>query len=406
MLMRLQGFLFALTMGFILTYASFPVEALNSRGAIRIFGNGDFTPANGIVGGSGTQNDPYIIEGWIIEGAHELPGIWLGNTDAYVVIRNCVVKFSYDAGIKLENVKNVLIENVTLSANHYNVHVYGSRNVKISHCMLVNTREDVVYIWGSSDITLADSRIENGRYHSLYMKDVENALIAKCVISNSLYGVYAESSTNITISSCTIRDNLGDGVNFYSVLNSTISKCKIYSNEDHGVYLDVSSRIRVEGCEIINSSLGIWLNPAFECKIIQNVFSNINLNAQDDGERNLWEMNQWSDYKGVDLNGDGYGDMPYRILGRANATDNKPVFSETPQPTPTPQTSPSPRPPHSPTPPQTPQPTPSPSYSPTPSPYTPEAQGSFPIQLIVAVIAIALILLATALLRYKRRVKT
>ena len=32
---------------------------------IHISSNADFTVDNGVVGGSGTLNDPYIIEGWI-----------------------------------------------------------------------------------------------------------------------------------------------------------------------------------------------------------------------------------------------------------------------------------------------------------------------------------------------------
>jgi hypothetical protein len=34
------------------------------RSVIRIDGNDDFTEANGVVSGTGTEEDPYIISGW------------------------------------------------------------------------------------------------------------------------------------------------------------------------------------------------------------------------------------------------------------------------------------------------------------------------------------------------------
>ncbi|MEM2394047.1 MAG: right-handed parallel beta-helix repeat-containing protein [Candidatus Bathyarchaeia archaeon] len=386
----------------IYAFIPIPVEALNTRERIRITSNEEFTPANGVIGGSGTQEDPYVIEGWAVAGG-DLPAIWLENTDAYVVIRNCVVGVSHDAGLKLEKVFNVVIENLSVNpANYVNVYIFGSENIRMSGCNLVNTREDAVCIYESKNIIIEGCRIGDGRYYSLYMNHVENVVVDGCDVFGSLYGVYAEASSGITIRNCAIHDNLGDGVKFYSVQNSTISKCKLNANEDHGIFLDVSDRITVEGCEITNSSLGIWLNPAFDCRIVQNFFSNVHQNAQDDGERNLWEKNKWSDYKGADLNGDEYGDTPYRIIGAANSTDNKPFVGKTPQPTPTPQ--PSPRPTPSQTPFQTPPPTPSLTPYPSPS-YPPETQGGFPTQLTIVAVAIAVAFAVAVILHFKRGVK-
>jgi len=38
-------------------------EALVTHDPILIDGNASFTPANGVISGSGTENHPYIIEG-------------------------------------------------------------------------------------------------------------------------------------------------------------------------------------------------------------------------------------------------------------------------------------------------------------------------------------------------------
>ena len=41
-------------------------EALSAHAPICIEGDEDFTSANGVTSGVGTAEDPYVIEGWII----------------------------------------------------------------------------------------------------------------------------------------------------------------------------------------------------------------------------------------------------------------------------------------------------------------------------------------------------
>jgi len=66
-----------------------PVYAgLTSHNPIYIIGNAGFTPANGVVRGSGTENNPYIIENWDIS-TENTDGIHIRNTTAHFVIRNC-----------------------------------------------------------------------------------------------------------------------------------------------------------------------------------------------------------------------------------------------------------------------------------------------------------------------------
>src|SRR2546427_10904970 len=86
---------------------------------ILIDGNGGFTTANGITGGSGTAADPYVIEGWDISQAPQY-GIRIQGTSAHFDIRNVYVhdgapsSFVGDSevfgGISLDGAPNGVVE--------------------------------------------------------------------------------------------------------------------------------------------------------------------------------------------------------------------------------------------------------------------------------------------------------
>ena len=83
---------------------------------ILINGNSRFTKANGVVGGNGTKDHPYIIENWSINENIIDNGIWIKNTNRYFTIRNCNIynrtSYNYKTyGIHLKNVKSGTIEN-------------------------------------------------------------------------------------------------------------------------------------------------------------------------------------------------------------------------------------------------------------------------------------------------------
>ena len=71
-------------------YGMTSIPKLGAHDPICIDGDLEFTLANGVIGGSGTENDHYIIEDWDIN-ASTANGIYIGNTTAYFTIRDCHV---------------------------------------------------------------------------------------------------------------------------------------------------------------------------------------------------------------------------------------------------------------------------------------------------------------------------
>lgn len=99
--------------------------SLTPHDPIDINYEGDFTEANGVVnpGAAGTVEDPYVIEGWIID-ASDAVGIDVTYTDSHFVIRNCVIEDgaedNYYDGISIHYLKEGfgIVENNRLINNN------------------------------------------------------------------------------------------------------------------------------------------------------------------------------------------------------------------------------------------------------------------------------------------------
>jgi peptide/nickel transport system substrate-binding protein len=243
---------------------SFVLGALNQHVPIYINGNGDFTIANGVNGGgSGTASDPYIIENWDIS-AENANGIWILNTTAYFVIRNCYVhdgSGNFNDGIMLDYVKNGVVENTFVENCRYGIGLWDySSNIFISN-NLVNNNILGVYLGYSDNCFVENNIVKNNSYlGGIYLNySINNLIKNNTVENNSSYGIYFDSSEN---------DNL------------TNNTCR---NNDYGIYVyrDISgnNRIRMIGNTIQNnSSEGIYFESYIcddaEVRIIGNTIDN------------------------------------------------------------------------------------------------------------------------------------
>ena len=89
-----------------------------SHSPIYIEHNGDFTEENGVIGGNGTIQNPYIIAGWDIDSLGEyVDGIKIAGTTKYFIITNCSIHTSNTNGIFLYGSSNGTIENCIITNN-------------------------------------------------------------------------------------------------------------------------------------------------------------------------------------------------------------------------------------------------------------------------------------------------
>jgi len=201
--------------------------------------------------GDGTEENPYIIEGYDIDASGKDCGIYIGNTTVYFVIKNCAI---YNAGkynIYFYNVINGAVRNCNAHNSLYGVCLKQSSNNNISSNHLYSIHADADGSHGYP-IVLVDRSNEN--------------VMSLNEINDSTYGIYLGESNRNIISTNTIHNNhnpnLGNGRAIYVYYNSNnnIVKSNIIYHNDGGIAIGYgSARNIVDSNEIYSNGEGILL---------------------------------------------------------------------------------------------------------------------------------------------------
>jgi len=228
--------------------------------------------------------DSNTISGNTIKGAY-INVIGDSNTISVNTITN------NDYGIYLTGT----CDNIISNNSFFNSGLFISDDIVWNNIVTNNTVNDkpLVYVEDESDLMLD---IDAGQ---IILVNCTNITIKNQEIFNTTVGIQIWGSN-----SCVISDNTLMG-NYYGIFlcgwNSTINDNTI-TNNDYGIWLEK----------------GLDNNTIYHSNLINNEQNAYDVN------RNIWynaelhEGNYWSDYTGIDGNGDGIGDTPYNISGGNN----------------------------------------------------------------------------------------
>jgi len=271
---------------------------------------------------------------------------------------------------------------LTLSVSNYNL-IYENQITQVEDEAISLTGSDFNYIFknivsdckagvwllGSNNNSIFQNNIKNNRF-GVELSFSQSGNILPISYNNSIF--------ENTISSCT------QGIRLVSADENKVFRNNISNCSQYGVYI-----LFADGNMFYNNNF-LNNNQVFEQHSWFTGYEHI----EHFSENNTWNTrlftggNYWSDYVGVDSNGDGFGDHPHLIF--ENMTDYYPLMSAititySPLPDfPTPPT------PLSPTPTDSPIPTPTPTIEPTASPEPESTEVEFPIFMVASIIIIVL----------------
>ncbi len=343
-----------------------PTVGSSTRDPILIDGDAGFTSANGVVGGSGTSLDPFVIEGWEIH-AGPRNGIEIRNTaDAFLIRAVSVRDADYDRlGVYLKNVTGARLDNSSISSNNWaGVVIERSRSVIVetsyfsrnsgAGLLLAETVDVVVrdnvfsgntggglglgqsdrvsvinnvfdrnylggVIWAGStglsgsgrDTTIyADRFTANGGDIDLVEPSNATVTLNKVDGTNGPggSGVFFRRAHDVSIVANNVSMHAGGGLTFWDSSDVTVRQNTIRDNNAWGVYLFSSTAFLVHDNDLVTNWQQVRL---------------------DESSGLTWNRsyplggNHWSDYTGPDACGgaaqdvctgsDGFGDTPYAV---------------------------------------------------------------------------------------------
>lgn len=278
-----------------------------TRGPIVILSNDDFTPENGVVSGSGTPEDPYIIAGWEILLQGEPYGIRVENVDKYFVVRGCLVRGAMDPdgaaiyvnlsshgtiednivrdsenGIIIANSTDLVLRDNYLEVKRLGLRVTGLERAHFDHEIAdtntVNGRP-VRYYFGLEGEEIND--IEAGHITVAFSRDV---VLSGVKVYNG-DGIYIAFSQNVTVQGADLFLNPTVAITVYHsedvlvrdcerIANSKLAGVKVFLSEGvevensgllvngHGVSVDASNAVTVSGNFFYKNGIGIWVSGA------------------------------------------------------------------------------------------------------------------------------------------------
>lgn len=264
----------------ILTLSFGMVLAAGIHDPIKILGNADFTIENGVISGSGTQEDPYIIAGWEIDVPHGEPyGVKIENVSAHFVLRGLIVQGALardGAAVRLGFVSNATVERCTIANSANGFEIVSSTDLIL--------RENVLSIFGAGLLIAGESADEYrhdidesnllNTYPIRYLSG-RNGETVSGVRSNNLY---VAASRNMTIAENEIVD--GDGIQLAFVEGSHVVDNQVYRSKpvgtEYGIKLYRSDHNVIENNVLNNNRLaGLYLWYSADNQIVTNqIFSN------------------------------------------------------------------------------------------------------------------------------------
>ncbi|OLD15022.1 MAG: hypothetical protein AUI97_00030 [Crenarchaeota archaeon 13_1_40CM_3_52_17] len=220
---------------------------LTSHHGIAIHSDKEFILANGVVSGSGTQADPYVIASWDIDvSADPVPvilssgtlnaGIFIANTTAYVIVRNVQVHSSIpgwwmNVGIVLWNTTNVVVESSRVWNGNNGVVLVATSRSTIVQNEFFNQVEPVAIVGGfplasskASGNIIAQNTIHGGRAVGIEVFDASDNVITDNSIWNmSAWAAFFQWGANGNIFSGNHISSSAVGIEaVFSSINNTI----------------------------------------------------------------------------------------------------------------------------------------------------------------------------------------
>ncbi len=242
----------------------------------------------------------------------------VANEAENLELREIEVK-DVQVGIHIQRSKHVrMLENRIIgNQSHYaekgnGIAVFKSEDIAIEQNTIEQV-QDGIYVEEVKQIDVQRNKVTNSRYgtHFMYSSGVE---VLFNTYSHNVTGLMVMMTTDLEIAKNTVSSH--NDFNSYGLLMYDTQQAMIRKNSFHnnrvGVALQKSSDIQIqENCFRMNQTALEGTKVEDDSIINDNQFTGNILTARSDHQGLRLIGNFYDDYTGIDVAGDGFGDVPY-----------------------------------------------------------------------------------------------
>ena len=263
---------------------------------------------NDIDSGVQVRGNFNVIKDCIIDNC--LFGIDLQQSDHNILRRNRISSKDFDLGQRGDAIR-----------------LWYSFHNKILNNICFDVRDMVA--WYSSENEFRGNKLSGGRYSLHFMYSKYN-LVEDNEYFNNAVGIFLMYSDGLIVRNNTIAHAAGPtgiGIGFKESSDLTIQNNRILYCAS-GLYIDVSPYEPDTINEFSNNviaynGIGVrflndWKGNIFKGNQFIDNLTQISVGGGSTANRNVWDGNYWSDYKGFDRDRDGIGDTPHEVFSYAD----------------------------------------------------------------------------------------
>jgi nitrous oxidase accessory protein len=294
--------------------------------------------------------------GAIIEGPGEGTVVTLaadGIELANVTVRGSGMDLSRDdAVVLLLEARNIVVEDCVIDSRAFGIYLRGGGGHRVERNRVDGDRSleparrgNGIHLWHTERNDVSDNRIADTR-DGVYLSFAHDNRISGNEGEGLRYGIhymYSERNTltqnrfNRSTGGIALMFSLGNRIERnethdnreFGILCQQLERSKLVANRargnGRGFYLENSAGNEIAKNDLGANGVGVYLTAGSEGNSFhENLFEgNLVQVYQDHAGKNTWSRdrrgNYWSDYVGIDWNGDGVGDVPYRLQTATSA---------------------------------------------------------------------------------------
>ncbi len=238
--------------------------------------------------GNGSEQNPYIIEGYDIDGTSSGYCIYIGNTTDHFIVKDCYLHdasgnssmWTKESGLNIYNSEKGIVENNTVSNNYNGISTSECHDNKIlNNTVSFNDNLGIfINFFGDANDTISGNSVShNGGYGICFNQPDSSKVINNNVSYNGDHGIYlAYGCHHHTLSGNIVSYNNKDGINYLTGRYNSIKNNTISNNNNSGLNLWAGSQYNIISRNVFDSNgeKGIYLQDDNGNEVINNSISN------------------------------------------------------------------------------------------------------------------------------------